>query len=107
MLIGINTMDEKICRCPNCEPKTEKKKEEIPTARDRNNEAGRFQSFLQNWKLAFAFLYIIVIILQSVQNIVLSFVRRESNNLSQQEMITTLKDIYSVVNDTATYMFKK
>lgn len=79
------------------------------------NDEKNILYFPANWKYIFAFSYIALIILQSVQNIVLAFMGRgggiESNDLfpssMQGEVMRVLQSIYTVVNDTSMFIHKR
>jgi hypothetical protein len=98
----------------------EKNVESVKTEKTPENVQQRndgLQRIMQNWKYIFAFLYIILIILQSVQNIVLAVMRKGGGEMiggsdllqssMQGEAIRMLGEIYSVVNDTATFLHKR
>ena len=84
---------------------------------EQNNKTWYQKFLVQDWKYVFAFSYLFLIILQAIHSIIDLLLRgggggeREGNELSpsffNSELAQTLRGIYSIVNETSTFLHKR
>lgn len=84
---------------------------------EQNNKTWYQKFLVQDWKYVFAFSYLFLIILQAIHGIIDLLLRgggggeREGNELSpsffSSELAQTLRGIYSIVNETSTFLHKR